>query len=304
MDVNRPARVWLGPLLMCTACLFFAVLDTGTKYLTAGYPVIQLVWVRYTAQALAVFLIFQPRMGRKLFRTRRYGVQLFRGLCLCGGSVLVVNGLARLPLAETTAIVFMAPVLITLLSGLVLKEKARRLDWVAVACGFAGVLIIARPGGGLLTWAILFPVGTAVCNACYQIVTRFSRSSEHPATSNLYTGLIGALMLTPWGYMAWEPMAWFDLLLLIGLGTVAALGHLIMTQALMYAPAATLGPYSYTQIFWATLLGWLAFSSVPDSVSRLGMLIIAVGGLLLSFAPLLRRLAAMLPKSLPGDRLP
>lgn len=289
MDAYRPARAWLGPLLMCAASLFFSFLDTGTKYLTSSYPVTQIVWVRYMAQALAVFLIFQPRMGRKLFRTGRYGVQLFRGLCLCCSSVLVINGLARLPLAETTAIVFMAPVLITLLSGLVLKEKASRLDWVAVACGFAGVLIIARPGGGLLTWAILFPLGSAVCNACYQLVTRFSRSSEHPATSNLYTGLIGALILTPWGIASWEPMAWVDLLLVAGLGTVAALGHLVMTHALLHASAATLGPYGYSQIFWATLLGWLAFSSVPDGMTWLGMLIIAGGGLMLTSGPILRR---------------
>ena len=292
MDANRPYGVWLGPLLMCVASLFFSCLDTGTKYLTAGYPVTQIVWVRYMAQALAVFLIFQPRMGRSLFHAHRYGIQLFRGLCLCCGSVMVINGLARLPLAETTAIVFMAPVIMTLLSGLVLKEKARRLDWVAVACGFAGVLIIARPGGGLLTWAILFPVGSAVCNACYQLVTRASRSSEHPATSNLYTGLIGALVLAPWGIADWAPMAWTDLALVIGLGTVAALGHLIMTHALLHAPATTLGPYGYTQIFWATLLGWLAFSNVPDAMTWLGMLIIATGGLLLSSGSLLRHGAA------------
>ena len=289
MDANRPARVWLGPLLMCVASLFFSVLDAGTKYLTAGYPVNQIVWMRYMAQALAVGLIFLPGMGRSLFHAHRYGIQLFRGLCLCCGSVMVINGLARLPLAETTAIVFMAPVLITVLSGLLLKEKARRLDWIAVACGFAGVLIIVRPGGGLLTWAVLFPVGSAICNACYQLVTRSARRSEHPATSNLYTGLIGALVLTPWGAMAWTPMAWADLLLVAGLGAVAALGHLIMTHALLHTPAATLGPYGYTQIFWATLLGWLAFSTVPDAMTWLGMLIIAGGGLMLTSGPLLRR---------------
>ena len=288
MNPSSPSRLWLGPLLMCMAGLFFASLDTGTKYLTNHYPVNQVVWVRYIAQGGAIFLIFQPRMGRALFRTRRYGLQLFRGLCLCVSSLLVINGLARLPLAETTAIIFLAPVFVTVLSGLVLKEKARRLDWVAVACGFAGVLIIARPGGGMLTWAILFPLGAAVCNACYQLVTRFSSGSENPATSNLYTGLIGALALAPTGMAAWTPMAWVDLLLLLGLGGMAALGHLLMTHALSHAPAATLGPYSYTQIFWASLLGALVFSRVPDATSRLGMFVIAAGGLLLTSGPLLR----------------
>lgn len=293
MTAGKSAPTWLGPALMCGASLFFATLDTGTKYLTAYYPLLQIVWVRYIAQMTGVALIFGPSMRLRLLEAHNYGLQLLRGLCLCCGSVLVIHGLARLPLAETTAIVFLAPVLITILSGLLLKEKARTVDWLAVACGFIGVLIIARPGGGLLTWAILFPLGTALCNSCYQLVTRFSRSSEHVATSNFYTGLIGALVLTPWVVGSWASMSTVDFLLLLGIGGMASLGHLTMTYALLHASAASLGPYSYSQILWATLLGWIAFDSMPDGMAWIGILTIALGGLALSVSKI-RQLGTML----------
>jgi drug/metabolite transporter (DMT)-like permease len=291
--MSHPLRAqnWQGPVLMCAASLFFAILDTGTKYLAAGHPLMQIVWLRYVAQTLAIVVIFTPRMGARLYDAHSFALQGFRGLCLCGGSVLVINGLARLPLAEATAIVFLAPVMVTLLSGLLLKEKARTADWVAVGCGFAGVLIIARPGGGLLTWAILFPIGAATTNAIYQIVTRISRQSENAATSNFYTGLVGALVLMPWGIAEWAPLPLPDLFLVFAVGTVAAVGHLTITYALLRASAASLSAYSYSQIGWATLLGWGVFMAIPDPVAWVGMLVIALGGLLLS-VPGLMRLAA------------
>lgn len=287
--MSNPSRTqnWQGPALMCVASLFFALLDTGTKYLATGHPLMQIVWLRYVAQTLAIVAIFTPRMGVHLYDAHSFALQGFRGLCLCGGSVLVINGLAQLPLAEATAIVFLAPLMVTLLSGLLLKEKARTLDWVAVACGFAGVLIIARPGGGLLTWAILFPIGAATTNAIYQIVTRVSRRSENAATSNFYTGLVGALVLMPWGVAEWQPLPPFDLFLVLFLGTIAAVGHLTITYALLRASAASLSAYSYSQIGWATLLGWGVFLAIPDPIAWVGILVIALGGLMLSVPKLM-----------------
>lgn len=276
------ARAWLGPTLMCLTSLFFALLDALVKYLALSYPLTQIVWARYVAQTVLLILVFAPHMGWRLLHAHSLPLQLVRGLCLLGASLLVINGLSRLPLTETTAILFIAPLVVTIFSGLLLKEHARRMDWIAVFFGFAGVLIIARPGGGLLTWAILFPMGTAVCNALYQVVTRSARSSEHPVTSNLYTGMIGMAVLAPAMPVVWMPMAWVDVLVVGIAGSVAALGHLLITKALEYSPAAALGPYSYTQLIWATALGWLVFGAVPDAMSWLGILVIAAGGLLLS----------------------
>ncbi|MER1969003.1 DMT family transporter [Castellaniella sp. GW247-6E4] len=288
MDIQGDARPWLGPVLMCLAGLCFAMLDSATKYLAAFYPLTQIVWGRYAAQTLLLALVFAPRMGWSLFHAHSYPLQLLRGLCLFSASILVINGFARLPLTETSAILFLAPLIVTLLSGALLKEKARRMDWVAVCCGFAGVLIIARPGGGLLTWAILFPVGAAVCNALYQIVTRSTRSSEHPVTSNLYTGMVGTALLLPVMPAVWMPMLWTDLLLVGGSGCIAAVGHLVITKALSYSPAAALGPYSYFQLVFVAALSWMIFGTLPDAVSWIGILVIATGGLMISVRRLLQ----------------
>lgn len=282
MDTQGDARPWLGPALMCLAGLCFAFLDTATKYLAEFYPLTQVIWARYAGQTVVLALVFAPRMGWRVLHAHSYPLQLLRGLCLFGASMLVINGFARLPLTETSAILFLAPLIVTLLSGLLLKEKARRMDWVAVCCGFAGVLIIARPGGGLLTWAILFPIGTAVCNALYQILTRSTRASEHPVTSNLYTGMVGAVVLLPAMPYVWQPMSWIDLLLVGGAGCIAATGHMVITKALSYSPAATLGPYSYFQLVFVAFLGWQVFGTVPDAVSWIGILVIAAGGLMIS----------------------
>lgn len=279
---------------MCAASLFFALLDTGTKYLVADYPVMQIVWLRYVAQTLAIVAIFGASMGRRLYEAHSFALQGFRGLCLCAASILFINGLALLPLAEATAIVFLAPIIVTLLSGLLLREKARRLDWLAVVCGFVGVIIIARPGSNLFTWAILFPMGAAATSALYQIITRFSRSSEHAATSNFYTGLVGALLLTPFGLSEWMPMRLSDLLLLCTLGTVAAVAHIAITYALLRSPAASLGGYNYSQIGWATLLGWGVFLAIPDAIAWIGIFVIALGGMLLTVPQLMQIMVAFL----------
>lgn len=272
----------LGPLLMCLTCLCFAALDTLIKYLSKGLPLTEVIWVRYTVQTIAIVVLFAPKMKGRILRTANPRLQMLRGGCLLAASLFVINGLSRLPLTETTAVLFLAPLIITLLSGPVLGERVLPVDWIAVMLGFVGVLVIVRPGGGLLTWAILFPVGTACCNAVYQMVTRSFHSAEHPVTTNLYTGLVGMVVLAPVMPFVWQ---WPDLqqgVVLVLAGLVGGLAHYVITKALECSSAAALGPYSYTQLVWAAMLGFLVFGALPDAVTWLGICIIASSGLLLS----------------------
>lgn len=272
----------LGPLLMCLACLCFAALDTLIKYLSKGLPLTEVIWVRYAVQTVAIAALFVPRMKQRILRTSNLRLQILRGACLLGASLCVINGLSRLPLTETTAVLFLAPIIITLLSGPVLGERIKPVDWLAVILGFAGVLIIVRPSGGLLTWAILFPIGTACFNAVYQMVTRSFHSAEHPVTTNLYTGLVGMGVLAPVMPFVWqwpEPRQWA---VLVAAGLVGALAHYIITKALECSTAAALGPYGYTQLIWAAVLGFLVFGALPDSVTWIGIAVIASSGLMLS----------------------
>ena len=286
LDAVYRSRV-LGPLLMSLACLCFAALDALIKYLAKGLPLTEVIWVRYLVQTVAIAMLFGPKMKGLILRTANPRLQVLRGACLLGASLLVINGLSRLPLTETTAVIFLAPLIITLLSGLVLRERIRPVDWLAVILGFVGVLIIIRPGGGLLTWAILFPVGAACCNAVYQMVTRFFHASEHPVTTNLYTGLVGTVALLPVMPFVWE---WPDrqhAVVLVLAGLIGSTAHYVMTKALECASAAGLGPYGYTQLVWAALLGFVLFGALPDAISWVGIAVIASIGLLLSIYHLL-----------------
>lgn len=282
--LNTPARSgrFLGPMYMCLACLAFASMDTLIKILSRELPLTEVVFLRYAVHALAIALIFFPRLKGRMLRTGNPRLQILRGTCLLGASLFVINGLSRLPLTETTAVMFLTPIITALFSGPVLGEHARRVDWVAMALGLAGVLIIVRPGGGLLTWAILFPMGTAACNAIYQLVTRFFHSSEHPATTNLYTGLVGVAALAPVMFLVWQTPTQSQAGLICIAGLIGATGHFVLTKAFEHSPAASLGPYSYTQLVWASLLGLSVFGALPDGVTWIGIGVIASGGLVVS----------------------
>nr|WP_281357695.1 DMT family transporter [Aromatoleum diolicum] len=273
--------------MMCVTCLCFAALDTLIKYLSKGFPLTEVIWVRYAVQTLAIAILFAPRMKSRILRTANLRLQLLRGGCLLGASLLVINGLSRLPLTETTAVLFLAPLIITMLSGPVLGERVKAIDWFAVVLGFIGVLIIVRPGGGLLTWAILFPIGTACCNAVYQMVTRFFHSSEHPVTTNLYTGLVGVVVLAPVMPFVWKTPDLEHAAIMVLAGLVGGLAHYIITKALECSSAMALGPYSYTQLVWAAMLGFMVFGALPDPITWVGIAVIASSGLLLSFYHLL-----------------
>jgi len=162
-----------GIALICLAVLLFASHDTLSKYLSAFYPIVMVVWARYVVHTLLMLVVFVPRSGfSAVVRTKRPGLQLLRALCLIGTSLLFTTGLRYIPLAEATAVNFLAPLLVTALSVPFLGERVSRAQWLAVLAGFVGVLIVVRPGGALFTPAILLPLGSALCFGFYQLLTR------------------------------------------------------------------------------------------------------------------------------------
>ena len=180
--------------MMSIAVLCFAVLDSLSKYLSRYYPVPFLIWARYAVHLVLMAVIFIPQRGAGLVQTSRPGPQILRSVFLVVTSLLFVSGLRYLPIAEATSIMFLTPLLMTALSVPLLREKVDRLDWVGVAIGFAGVLIIVRPTGALLTAAILFPLAGAISNSLYQLMTRKFRASDSSTTTNFITGLVLSLI--------------------------------------------------------------------------------------------------------------
>lgn len=274
----RP-RPLLGLALTLVAVLCFAVLDSTAKYLSQFYPVPMVVWARYAVHLVLMLAVFAPRRGAALLHTRRPALQVLRAGLLLAVTALFMSGLQHIPLAEATAIIYLTPLLVTALSVPLLGEKVDAVGWLAVLAGFAGVLVVVRPGGALLTPAVLLPLAAALCNSLYQILTRTFAGSESPLTSNFITGLVGTALASLLLPAVWTTPTPAHAGLMVLLGLVGYGGHQLLILAFGHISPATVAPYTYGQIVVATLIGWQLFGTLPDAVSFTGMALIAASGL-------------------------
>ena len=271
----------LGILLFLVALLLFATLDASAKYLTAFFTVPFIVWARYASHLTLMLVAIAPSHGRDLIVTKRPIAMILRGLLLLGLTLCSQTAFRLLPLAETTAIIFTNPLLVSLLAVPMLGETITRRHWLALGTGFIGVVLITRPGSNLDPLGVASALGAAVCYALYQILTRRLSDSEPPLRQLFYTALIGTLgmcLVLPEHWPGTLPTL-SQALLLVALGIFGGTGHFLLIRALRETPASTLAPLHYVQVAWATLLGWFIFGDFPDLLARLGILIIAASGL-------------------------
>ena len=184
-----------------------------------------------------------------------------------------------MPVGEFTAIVMITPLVITLLAALTLGERVSALRWALVTGGFAGTLIIIRPGGERFDWSMLLPLGLVVTNAWFQILTSRLARTEDPFTMHFYTGWVGMLLASIALPFVWTALdSWTLWASLVLMGLMATVGHFMMILAYARAPVATLTPFLYAQIGFAMIGGWLAFSHVPDDWALLGIALVALCG--------------------------
>ena len=280
--MNNRHQSLYGVLLILLSGMLLASHDGLSKYLTQLYPVFLVVWARYLAQVVLMLGLFTPRMGRRVFLTLRPWPQLLRGLSLVSVSIMFISGLRYIPLAEATAVIFLTPLMVTVASAL-LGEKVNPSQWLAVGFGLIGVLIIVRPGGELFTPAVLLPFGAAISFTVYQLVTRRLSGTDHPVTSNFLTSLIGLLVMTVLVIFNWQTPSLLHAALMASLGLMAMMGHLVLTQAFRYASAATLAPFTYGQIVFAGLVGFIAFGHTPEIEAVAGMSVIIASGLFMAY---------------------
>ncbi|OLF52119.1 DMT family transporter [Pseudomonas chlororaphis] len=274
--VNQPFK---GILLIVVATFLFASHDALSKYLSGFYPVVMVVWARYLIHTLLMAGIFLPQSGLRVLRSRRPLLQVVRALCLLSTSLLFTSALLFIPLAEATAVNFLAPVLVTALSVPLLGERVSRGQWLAVICGFIGVLIIVHPGGELFTPAVLLPLCSALFFCFYQLLTRKLAEHDSPSTSNFFAGLCNTLAMSALVPFCWQLPSVFHGVLMLALGACGMTAHLFLTQAFRHAAPALLAPFGYCQIVFAGLLGWLLFDHAPQPITQLGIAVICLSGL-------------------------
>lgn len=271
-----------GIALLVLAVFFFVLLDSTSKHLATRWPVSLLVWIRYGVHLLLMSALLAPRLGMRLVSTRRPWLQIARAGCLLITSWFIVAALQRMPLAETTAIVFLAPLMVTVLARLLLRESVSPLRWLAVGTGFVGVLLVARPDGAMDHGGVLLALCAAGAFAGYQILTRLLSPTERPLTLLFYTALVGTVLMSfalPWIWHGPRPDP-IALSLMIGMGVFGGIGHFLLIQAFRCAPASTLSPVLYIQLAWATVLGWMFFGQLPDAMGMLGIAIIGAAGIM------------------------
>lgn len=278
----------LGILLVLVMGACFATMDTTVKLLgSALVPVLVILWARYGVQAasMAVWLTVSRQRGGAGFRSAHPRFQAARGVLLLVSSAFGYFGLQYVPVAEFTAIVMLTPVLVTLMSGWLLHERISPLRWALVFGGFAGALVVIRPGSGLFGWAVLLPLASALAYASFQVLTRKLSGLENPYTTHFYTGLVGAAIIA--AVLLASPVELGptlreatpgQLAMLFAVGALGTAGHLMLVLAFGLAPTATLMPLLYAQIGFAAIASWIVFEHVPDLFGWIGMGLIAACG--------------------------
>ncbi|MDE0704876.1 MAG: DMT family transporter [Rhodospirillaceae bacterium] len=264
--------------LFLFAMFCFIGMDAVAKWLTGQIDLVMIVWGRYAAQTLLLALIFSRSFARRL-RTRHVGLQTTRSLLLLAATFLFFAGLEALPLSETTAIFFVAPLIVVALAGPLLGEPIGLFRWTAVAVGFGGMLIIQQPGGATFQWASLLPFGAATCYALQQIATRKVTAGDAATTTLIFTALAGTIIVCCIVPFFWETPDWRQALAMLAMGAIGGIGHFAMILALARAPASALAPFDYSSLIWAALLGVLIFDEILPTTTLTGAAIIAGAGL-------------------------
>ena len=257
-----------------------AGMDAFAKFLALEVPVIMVLWGRYFFHTVITFGYYgTTTRSLQFLRARRPGLQLIRALALFGATFFMYIAITRMPLGDAASIQFLAPVLVTALSGLLLGEHVGPRRWMAVACGFIGVLLVARPGSGVFGWNALLPLATAVLLALYMMMTRIIRNKDDPAATTFYSTALGALILSLLVIFYWQSLTLFQWSLMVSMGTAGAVGHFMLVKAFHSAEASVLAPFTYAQVIAAILWGFLVFGDVPSVWTICGASVVIASGL-------------------------
>ena len=279
-QMNIKQNILKGILFFMTSIFLISIVDTICKFYTKDLHSIQLVWGYFVGinVILWIFFFLKGEKVNTLRSTDKILLQIIRpAFLVCSISSLFV-GLTYLPIAEATAIGFVAPLFITALSFPILKEKVDLHRWIAVIIGLIGVIIIARPGGDFWHLASIMPLLGALFFALFQIMTRLLSATEKTYTTLFYTGLGGLIWSSLMVPFVWVTPSQIHILVFIGTGVMGAIAHLFMISAFDRAEASLLAPYNYTKLIWVIFLGYWIFDDIPSLDMWMGVIIIVSAG--------------------------
>jgi drug/metabolite transporter (DMT)-like permease len=281
-DSARNRLVGIG--LVSLTYLFFALLDGSAKWLVASVPVIVVVWLRFVTHVVLASIVLFPIQGVSLIRTRHLRWHMLRSLMFVAMTGINFWALQYLQLTVTSSIFFSVPLMIALASAPLLGEKLDAGRWIAILAGFAGVLVIIRPGSAEFHPAMLASVVNAMLYAAFMMMTRRLAAYDSPETIQYLPAVGAAIGLAPFALAAWEsPSGWLEWAVACLLGVLGASGHYLLALAHRYAPASVIAPFLYQQVIYMALFGYLVFGDVPSPGLWLGAAIVIGSGLYLFY---------------------
>ncbi|PRX09557.1 UNVERIFIED_ORG: EamA domain-containing membrane protein RarD [Martelella mediterranea] len=272
-----------GIVLMCAGVACLSANDAVAKALTAHYSPLQILFMRNLIALPFTVAIALIMGGRPALKTYRPAAHLLRGALWVVAAMMFFTSFIYLGLAEATALIFVAPFFITVISALFLGEKVHLRRWLAVLFGFIGVLVVIRPGGATFQAASLLPVATALVYALLMLSARWVDARESVWTLLVYLTGTAALISAFIVPFVWVPVRLEDLWLFAAIALFGTAGMTMMTQAFRLAPAVIVAPLDYTGLIWATLFGWLFWRESPDGMTFFGAAIIIASGVFTIF---------------------
>lgn len=294
LGTERPLA---GIACMALGVSLVPLMDGVAKYLSAEFHVLQIVWARFAFHIVWLLPILLWRLRVRDLLPRHPGLQLLRGAFLLGATLCYFAAISVMPIADALALLFVSPMICTMLSPWVLGERVGPWRWAAVAAGFAGALIVVRPGFGVFQWASLLALGAGICHGFYLVATRRLAGSTSPMITLLFTAVIGVLVMSLAQPAVWTRPGAGDWLLMALLGLFAASGHFLIIRGFDQASAPVVAPIGYFEIVVATLVGYIGFGDFPDRWTWLGIVVIVGSGVVIT----LREARARRPLSLPAE---
>lgn len=272
-------RPLLGIAFAVASGAIFSVADAIAKLLALTLPVVEITWFRWCGFLVAIVPVLMWTRGGVLRRSRSPGLQVIRAICVLGSSLFFIAGLSLLPLASTTTINFVSPIIVTALSIPLLGETVGIRRWAAVLVGLIGVVIVVRPGSGTFGTAALLPIIAASCWAAGIIAARKLAGLDGPWTTMSFTALIGFVALGTaviWDFRMPSP---YEAAIAAVMAAATTVGQFLTLAAYRNAPASLAAPFVYVTLIWSSVLGYVLFDSVPDGPTGIGAAIIVASGI-------------------------
>ena len=265
-----------------SAWVMLPIMDGFAKYLSADLPVLQITWARYFFTVVFTLPVMFFFYNKQLVWTDKPTLQLLRGVILLCANICFFYAISVISLAKALTLAFIAPLIVTALSPVLLGEKVGIKRWTAVTIGFIGSLVVIRPGFVELSLASFAALGTGVMYGFYLIITRKLSTSDNPLLTLLLTGVIGAIIISCAMPFVWVNPTLNQWSMMAAIGVFACIGHLFLILSLKYADASKLAPFSYFEIITNIIIGYYFFNNFPDKWTFLGLFIIILSGIYIS----------------------